>query len=49
VGGFKFLHNLNVLARLMQKRGFNVFDPCDFKQLRVAEIAHPTTFARLNG
>jgi hypothetical protein len=30
-GGFKFLHNLNVLARLMQKRGFNVFDPCDFK------------------
>jgi len=30
-GGFKFLHNLNVLARLMLKRGFNVFAPCDFK------------------
>jgi hypothetical protein len=43
------VHNLSVLARLMQKRGFNVVGPCDFKQLRVAEIAHPTTVARLIG
>ena len=30
-GGLESAHNLSVLARSMQKRGFNVFGPCDFK------------------
>jgi len=30
-GDFECGHNLSVLVRLLQKRGFNVFDPCDFK------------------
>src|SRR5258705_13188374 len=34
---------------MLPKRGFNVLGICNFKQLRVAEIAHPTTIARLIG
>jgi hypothetical protein len=30
-GDHECVHNLSVLARLMQKRGFNVVGPCDFK------------------
>jgi hypothetical protein len=32
---------------MLLKRGFNVLGMYDFKYLRVAEIAHPTTIARL--
>jgi hypothetical protein len=34
---------------MLLKRGFNVLGICNFKWLRVAEIAHPTTIARLIG
>jgi hypothetical protein len=40
-------HNFCVLARTLPKKGINVFGMCNFKQLRVAEIAHPATIARL--
>src|SRR5580700_11434196 len=34
---------------MLQKRIFNVLGSCNFKWLRVAETAHPTTIARLIG
>jgi hypothetical protein len=42
-------HNFRVLARMLQKRIFNVFGSCNFKWLRAAETTHPTTIARLIG
>src|SRR5258707_15139070 len=34
---------------MLQKSTFNLLGSCNFKWLRVAEIAHPTTIARLIG
>ena len=48
-GGLECEHNLSVLARLLLNRGFNLLGMCNFRYLRVAEIAHPTTIARLIG
>ena len=42
-------HNFRVLAWTLHKRIFNVLGSCNFKWLRVAETAHPTTIARLIG
>jgi len=46
-GGLDRVHNLSVMARLLLNRGFNSVGLCNFKELRVAEIAHLTTVARL--
>jgi hypothetical protein len=35
------------VAQELHKRGINVLGVCNFKQLGVAEMAHPTTVARL--
>jgi hypothetical protein len=42
-------HNFSVLAWLLLNGIFNLFGLCNFKWLRVAETAHPTTIARLIG
>jgi hypothetical protein len=41
--------NFRVSARVLHKRGFNVLGMFNFKWLRVAEMAHTTTDARLIG
>ena len=42
-------HNFRILARTLHRSIFNVLGSCNFKWLRVAETAHPTTIARLIG
>ncbi len=39
------MHNLRVLAWLLQKRGFNVWPPCDLKELDVVKMSLLTTCA----
>ena len=43
------MHNLGVMAWMLLTRIFNLLGSCNFKWLRVAETAHPTTIARLIG
>jgi hypothetical protein len=43
------LPQLPRFGMMLQKSIFNVFGSCNFKWLRVAETAHPTTIARLIG
>jgi hypothetical protein len=43
------MHNFRVLAWMLLNGIFNLPGSCNFKWLRVAETAHPTTIARLIG
>ncbi len=40
--GLEYVHNLNVMARVLLNWDLRFRLMCDFKELRVAKTAHPT-------